>query len=176
MLSSNFFWIIETEIQSFFHVVPSSRAFYPLNATLHTQSLSNTLFPAILQHLGWLTSTVLYSLMCPSHLTTAQKLLLVNHARSVRLVWGTNCDQHLLNETLRSCYWATGGVPCIDSNARWAAKIITTFLEEPFLHVMRADYISSIKPISCRAFLRPAQHWDAHGTRNSLMSVFKGSW
>lgn len=114
--------------------------------------------------------------MCPSHLTTAQKLLLVNHARSVRLVWGTNCDQHLLNETLRSCYWATGGVPCIDSNARWAAKIITTFLEEPFLHVMRADYISGIKPTSCRAFLRPAQHWDAHGTRNSLMSVFKGSW
>lgn len=113
--------------------------------------------------------------MCPSHLTAAQKLQLVNHAGSARLVWGTNCSQHLLTETLRSCYWATSGVPCmLDSNARWAAKIIIAFLEEPFLHVMRADYISSIKPSSCRAFLRPAQFRDAHAIR--LMSVFKGSW
>lgn len=118
--------------------------------------------------------------MCPSHLTTAQKLLLVNHAGSARLVWGTNCNQHLLPETLRSYYWATSGVPCgcmFDSNARWAAKIITTtFLEELFSYMMRADYISSFKSTSCRAFLRPAQFWDAHTTRNRLMSVFKGSW
>lgn len=41
---------------------------------------------------------------------------------------------------------------------------------------MRAGYISSVRPISCRALQRPAPFWDVYATRNRPMRGFKGSW